>query len=134
SWRDIVDGHAFTGAGQTFSIQLQPGKDRSQYRVSFVEPWFLGYPVLFGVDGFVFDRQREDWLEQRVGGSVSLGYRIAPDLVAKMTYRFERVRVGDVQLFGTPPDAIAVAGNNYVSAMRFALTYDRNLLDKYFIM
>jgi outer membrane protein insertion porin family len=134
SWRDIVDGHAFTGAGQSFSIQLQPGKDRSQYRVSFVEPWFMGFPVLLGLDAFVFDRQREDWLEQRIGGSLSLGYRIAPDLVAKATYRLERVRVGDITPFGSPPDAIAVAGNNYVSAVRFALTYDKNLLDKYFIM
>jgi outer membrane protein insertion porin family len=133
SWRDLTEGHAFTGAGQTFSIQLQPGNQRSQYRVSFLEPWLLGYPILFGVDGFIFDRQREDWLEQRVGGSFSLGYRILPDLVAKATYRFERVDVADIR-FNAVPDAIAVAGVNYVSAIRFALTYDKNLVDKYSVL
>jgi outer membrane protein insertion porin family len=94
----------------------------------------MGYPVLLGMEAWVFDRAREDWLEDRIGGSVSLGYKITQDLVGKMTYRFERVRVGDITLFGTVPDAIAVAGNNYVSAMKFSLTYDRNIVDKYFIL
>jgi outer membrane protein insertion porin family len=129
SWRDLVEGHAFTGAGQTFSIQLQPGRERSQYRVSFVEPWLGGYPVPLSVDAFIFDRQREDWLEQRIGGTVGLGYRFVEEqLIFRVAYRFERVRVADVR-FNAVPDAIAVAGENYVSAIRFAVTYDNNIID-----
>jgi outer membrane protein insertion porin family len=134
SWRDLVEGHAFTGAGQTFSIQLQPGKERSQYRVSFVEPWLMGYPVPLSVDAFIFDRQREDWLEQRIGGTVGLGYRLVEEqLIFKVAYRFEAVRVADVR-FNAVPDAIAVAGMNYVSAIRFAVTYDNNIIDRYSIL
>ncbi len=134
SWRDLVEGHAFTGAGQTFSIQLQPGRERSQYRVSFVEPWLLGYPVPFSMDAFIFDRQREDWLEQRVGGTVGLGYRfVEQQIILKAAYRFERVRVADVR-FNAVPDAISVAGENFVSAVRFSITYDNNIIDKYSIL
>ncbi|MBI3726196.1 hypothetical protein HY251_19885, partial [bacterium] len=72
SWRDVIDGHAFSGAGQLFAIQFSPGKDRSQYRVTFEEPWLLGYPVIFGVEGYIFDRNygSEEWSENRIGGSV----------------------------------------------------------------
>jgi outer membrane protein insertion porin family len=101
--------------------------------VSFLEPWLFGYPVIFGIDASIFDRQREDWLESRIGGSASVGYRILPDLIAKLTYRLERVRVGDVR-FNAVSDAVAVAGTNYVSALRFALTYDQNVIDKYSIL
>lgn len=134
SWRDLTEGHAFTGAGQTFSIQLQPGKERSQYRVSFVEPWLGGYPVPLSVDAFIFDRQREDWLEQRYGGTVGIGYRLVEQQITfRMAYRLEQVRVADVR-FNAVPDAIAVAGVNYVSALKFSVTYDNNIIDRYSIL
>jgi outer membrane protein insertion porin family len=134
SWRDIIDGHAFTGAGQTFSIQLQPGNQRSQYRVSFVEPWLGGYPIPFQVDAFIFDRQREDWLEQRYGGTLSLGYRfVEAQTTVRATYRFEQVNVVDLK-FNAVPDAIAVAGVNYVSAVKLAITYDNNKIDRYSLL
>lgn len=134
SWRDLTEGHAFTGAGQTFSIQLQPGKDRSQYRVSFEEPWFLGFPVPFQVDAFIFDRQREDWLEQRYGGTVAFGYRLVEQQLSfKVAYRFEQVHVADIR-FNAVPDAIAVAGVNYVSALRFSVAYNNNIIDRYSLL
>ncbi len=137
SWRDLTEGHAFTGAGQTFSIQLQPGKERSQYRISFVEPWLFdigGNGVLLGLDGVIFDRQREDWLEQRYGGTLTLGYRLLESQIGfNVAYRFEQVHVADVR-FNAVPDAVAVAGVNYVSAIRFSIQYDNNVIDRYSLL
>jgi outer membrane protein insertion porin family len=134
SWRDLTEGHAFTGGGQTFSIQLQPGNQRSQYRVSFLEPWLFGAPVPFQVDLFVFDRQREDWLEQRYGGTVSVGYRfVEAQTTLKLAYRLEQVDVTQVK-FNAVPEAFAAAGTNWVSAIRASINYDNNIIDKYSLL
>lgn len=133
SWRDFFEGQAFTGAGQTFSISIQPGRQRSSYSVEFVEPWLFGYPVIFGLEAAARDRQREDWLETRRGGRVTLGYRITQDLIARATYRIERVRVADIEL-DAPPDVIESAGTNYIGSIRWSIGYDQNLIDREFVV
>jgi outer membrane protein insertion porin family len=133
SWRDFFEGRAFTGAGQTFSVSVQPGRQRSSYSIEFVEPYLFGFPVILGLELAARDRQREDWLETRRGGRVTLGYRITQDLIFRTTYRFERVRVADLEI-DAPPDAIEVAGTNYVGSVRFGLGYDQNLIDREFVV
>lgn len=133
SVQDFFEGRAFTGAGQTFTVSLSPGRQRSSYSVEFVEPWLLGYPVILGLEASARDRQREDWLETRRGGRVTLGYRITQDLIVRATYRIERVRVSDLELDAVP-DAIEVAGTNYVGSVRASLGYDQNLIDGAFVV
>lgn len=133
SLEDFLSGRFFTGAGQNLSISIQPGRERSQYSIEFTEPWLLGYPVPFTVQASARDRQREDWLESRLGARIGLGYRITQDLIARMVYRIERVRVSDLDT-DTVPDAIEVAGNNLLSGVRFSLTYNQNLLDRDFVL
>ena len=127
---DILEGRAFSGGGQRLSITYQPGRQRSQVTVEFTEPWLFGYPIILGVEGFLRDRLREDWLETRIGGRLSLGYRLLPDLLFQLSYRVERVRVGDVEPDALP-DVIRVAGNNLISALRADLRLDKSLVDRY---
>ncbi|RMG14917.1 MAG: outer membrane protein assembly factor [Planctomycetota bacterium] len=133
SWREFVEGRAFTGAGQSLTISAQPGRERSQYSVEFTEPYLFGYPIILGLEGAVRDRQREDWLERRRLLRVSLGYRLLPDLMLRATYRIERVRVTDVE-FDAPSDVHEVTGTNYVGALRLSLTYNQNLVDRDFVL
>ncbi|MDA7626970.1 BamA/TamA family outer membrane protein, partial [Akkermansiaceae bacterium] len=45
----------FTGAGQRFSVNLQAGSTRTDFRVSLVEPWFLGQKLSLGTDLYYRD-------------------------------------------------------------------------------
>ncbi|MEO0588180.1 MAG: POTRA domain-containing protein, partial [Planctomycetota bacterium] len=72
---EIVSGRAFRGAGQTLLINLQPGVETSRYSVSFSEPSFLESDFFFGLTGFFWEREREDYDEGRFGGSVRVGQR-----------------------------------------------------------
>jgi outer membrane protein insertion porin family len=128
SFRDFIEGRAFTGAGQQLTITLQPGRQRSQYSIEFVEPWLLGFPVILELEAFARDRQREDWLETRRGGRATLGYRITQDLIVRASYRFERVRIADIEASAVP-DVLDVAGTNYVGTVRFSASYDQNRYD-----
>lgn len=72
---DIFSGRAFTGAGQTMSLELAPGSDLSSYRLAFSEPWLFDKPISFGWDLFYSKFSRFDYDSERKGINFSLGRR-----------------------------------------------------------
>jgi len=72
---DVFGGRAFTGAGQTFTLELSPGTDYSSYRLSFLEPWIFDKPISFGWDLYMSKYSRFDYDVDRKGASFSLGRR-----------------------------------------------------------
>lgn len=81
SFQDLFSGTAFRGAGQTFRIEAVPGNLFQRYTAQFADPNLFGYlPISMSLSGFLFDRRFEDWDESRMGGRLSFGYRITPDL------------------------------------------------------
>jgi outer membrane protein insertion porin family len=72
---DVFAGRAFTGAGQTFTLELSPGTDISSYRLSFLEPWIFDKPISFGWELYMTKYTRFDYDVDRKGANVSLGRR-----------------------------------------------------------
>ncbi|MCA8926172.1 MAG: outer membrane protein assembly factor BamA [Planctomycetes bacterium] len=132
SFADVFSLQMFKGAGQTFQITYQPGRQRSALSLDFTEPWLFDRPIELGLGASLRDRAREDWIEARRIGRISLGYRITQDLIARASYRIERVFVGDVELDAVP-DAVRVAGLNYVSALRLSLSINKTRVDRFFV-
>jgi len=124
SLSDFLDGTAFAGAGQYLRFQFQPGTELSMFRVDFTEPWLFDRPYSLGLSGWLFSRQREDFDEQRRGGSVSFGHRFIPELSVKGTLKAEAVEINDIEL-GTAPDVLAVAGSSDLVSLRGDITYDK---------
>lgn len=132
SLSDITSGRLFTGAGQNFTISAQPGRERSQYRVSFTDPFFLDEPFIFGMDAFIFDRIRPQYREGRFGFVPSIGFRATQDITLKFQYRIEQVRIFDLD-FDAIPDALRVSGNNLVSGGELSLGINKNFIDPSFV-
>ena len=124
SLEDVLRGTAFTGGGQQFRLQFQPGTELTMFRVDFTEPWLFDRPYSLGLSGYLFSRGREDYQEDRRGGSVSLGHRFTRELSLRGTLKVESVEISSVDPT-TAPDILALAGANEVRSLRFDLTYDR---------
>ncbi len=95
SWEDIVDGRAFRGAGEGFRMELLPGSQVQRYLVSFTEPYLFNSMVSFSSSAYFYNRSFFDWNEQRLGGQLSLGYRLTPELSVSGGTRMENVKVFD---------------------------------------
>jgi outer membrane protein insertion porin family len=132
SLSDVTSGRLFTGAGQNFTVSAQPGRERSQYRLSFTDPYFLDQPVIFGFDAFIFDRIRPQYREGRLGIVPSLGFRLTQDITTKFQYRVERVRIFDIDT-DSIPDPLQVAGNNLASGGELSLAVNKNFIDTQFV-
>jgi outer membrane protein insertion porin family len=135
---DILEGHVFTGAGQTLVIQIEPGRQRSRYRISFTEPFFLPrvfgrYPIQLRTAFSYFDSiTARSYEEQQIEGELGLGYRLTRDSLLELSYRLARVTIFSIDS-DAPTDVLEVAGDNYVSAVRLSFNVDRNVIDQNFV-
>jgi outer membrane protein insertion porin family len=124
---DVFAGRAFTGAGETFQLELTPGTSYSQYRLAYTEPWLFDKPIEFGWDLFFSKFTRFDYDVDKAGLDLTLGRRFVyptkrgDDLVFSVagTTRIESVDltgVGD----STSPTAFLAEGRNSLISERFS--------------
>jgi outer membrane protein insertion porin family len=124
SFQDLIGGTAFRGAGQTFRLEAMPGNVFQRYTVAFSDPFLFGYlPISTSVSGFLFDRRFRDWDEERLGGRLSFGYRITPDLSISTGIRLEEVTVTDPRAT-TVPELNAALGDNDMYSWQARLIHD----------
>ena len=102
SFRDLLNGTAFRGGGQQFKLEVVPGQNLQRYSVSLTEPYLLGTDYSLSVSGYLFDRNFFDWDEQRLGGRVSVGRRLTPDLSISLGFRGERVELDNPRVDTSP--------------------------------
>jgi outer membrane protein insertion porin family len=93
NFREILDGTAWRGAGQTFRLELVPGANLQRYLVSFSEPYLFGTDYSFSSSAYLFERAYFDWDEHRLGGRFALGRRLTPDLSISAGVRLESVKI-----------------------------------------
>ncbi len=88
------------GTGQTATLNLDLGKNRSTFNISYLEPWLLDTPTSLSGNFYLQERRWYDWFtERRFGGSVRVGRRLRwPDNYFRIFtgYRLELVEYIDI--------------------------------------
>ncbi|MEN8867088.1 MAG: outer membrane protein assembly factor BamA [Akkermansiaceae bacterium] len=92
---DITNWGRFTGAGQRFSVNLQIGAQRTDFRVSLVEPWFLGQKLSLGTELYYRDLVflSPEYDQTNIGASVFLRKPVGRRSYIKGEYRIESIEV-----------------------------------------
>ncbi len=94
--RDIFNGNAFIGAGQTFRVSLEPGTQISNASIRFREPYLFDQPYGWTVEAYVRDRIREDYRDRRLGGRTTLDHRFNDKYSGAVTVRAENIDIGSI--------------------------------------
>jgi outer membrane protein insertion porin family len=125
---DITNFPTFTGAGQDLTIRGEIGSTRTNYFISWTDPWIFGFPLLFGVDLYREEHDKDsesgwDYSETRTGGSIRFGKEITDQWSTGLIYNLEEVDISDI-----PTDASQdfkdELGSNYLSRVTWNLQYD----------
>lgn len=95
---DLFGWPYFTGGGQKVKLRTQFGTERTDYEVSFVEPWFLNRRLSLGLDFFHHDSRflSDDYDQRNTGGSITLGKPISGFDRVNLTYGLEDIEVYNV--------------------------------------
>jgi len=123
SFDDLISGNAFVGGGQRLLLQLSPGTELTQARLFFSDPRIFDTRFSFDVDLFLFQHERDDYDENRIGFRVGVGRKLTDRLSAKLSYRMEEVQIKGIDTMA--PDVLAAAGTSDVASVALNLTYDR---------
>jgi outer membrane protein insertion porin family len=122
SWEDVMEGRAWRGAGERLRIELVPGTEVQRYMVSYQDPYLNDLPLSFGISGFYYQRIYTEWTEERVGGSVSLGYQFTHDLTGTVRFQGQDVTVGHPEY--PVPTLLAALGRNPLYTFSAQLQHD----------
>jgi len=125
---ELFRGRAFKGAGQIFRLELEPGTEMTRFRISFREPYLFEKPISLGTSAYIFQRDRDGYEEQRMGGTLSLGKRLESGLLKGWSIegagRWENVDINDVD-WDDARDIREAKGSHYLSTAKFSLMRDR---------
>jgi len=121
SVEELVSGRAFRGAGQFFSLNIEPGFERSLYAISFREPYLFDRDYFADARFSFFQRGREDYDEQRLGGQLGFGRRFGDMWSISIRGGAELVEVSEIDA-SAPVDVFAVAGDTLISTFGLSLT------------
>jgi outer membrane protein insertion porin family len=107
------------GNGQSLQLHLERGSRRSDYSISFTEPWFRGTPTLLGFSAFSFQRERDLFREDRRGGSVRVGRPLPwPDYSrGSLSYSLEDVKIDSLGLLSAA-DRLGLSGLEFGRKVR----------------
>ena len=123
---DVMNWPRFTGGGQRFRIRAQYGLLRQDFVVSLTEPWFMGYKLSAGVEGYYRTANflSAVYAQENLGAALQTRQKIWKALSGQTEYRVEKVKIYDVD----DDDAGAViqdaAGDYNKSAVTGSLVWD----------
>lgn len=120
---DLFNFSTFQGAGQKIRLRGEFGNKRSNYELSFTEPWLFGIPLSFGVDLYARRRYWSDYAERRKGGDLRLRKRLTGFAQVGLIYRLEQVEISDIDS-GAYWAVQSEAGKNWISSITPSLTRD----------
>jgi outer membrane protein assembly complex protein YaeT len=123
SFDDFINGTAFRGAGQEFRIEAVPGTQLQRYVVSFREPFLFDSPYSLTVSGYYYERQYNEYNEDRIGARVTIGRKVSDYWSIVGTTRIENINVNNVSVFA-PQDYTSVQGDNFLVGFRGGVTRD----------
>ena len=125
---DIMNFPRFTGSGQNLTIRAELGVSRSNYLVSWTDPWIFDYPYLFGFDFYRNEHKRYGdtgygYDETRTGGSLRLGKEITDYIGTSLIYNLEEVEIGNIPDNATN-DLKKEEGKNWISRATWNIGLD----------
>ncbi|MDI6854166.1 MAG: outer membrane protein assembly factor BamA [Deltaproteobacteria bacterium] len=86
------------GRGQQLRLQGIIGAISNRFRLSFTEPYLFDRPLSFGLDGFNWEREFDEYTRHSYGGSLRLGHPLRWKYTRLYgSYRFEYVDLKDLR-------------------------------------
>lgn len=123
---DLLNWPRFTGGGQRFRIRGQYGIRRRDFVISLTEPWFLGYQLSVGVEGYYREANflSDVYDQSNLGVAIQARKQIWRALSARGEYRLEQIRIFDVDEDESGIEIQDSEGNYTRSGFEASLVWD----------
>lgn len=117
----------FLGKGQDLSFATTVSGQRTEFDVSFTEPYFFNRDISAGIDLFHMTRDLQDessYDQKRTGGALRMGYPVSEHWRQTLKYRFEQNEISGVRADAST-FVRSQQGDRATSAVSQRLVYDK---------
>jgi outer membrane protein insertion porin family len=125
----ISDRNLF-GLGYHGALRFRLGYETRDVRLSFTDPYFLGYPYAAGIDLYSENREFDTYSYKILGGDIRFGKELTEKIRADATYKLESLNI-----FGVTDEASRYIkeqeGKRITSAL--SLTFSMDTRDDYYV-
>jgi outer membrane protein insertion porin family len=123
---DLFNWPSFVGGGQRFRVRGQYGLERRDFIISLTEPWFLGYRLSVGAEGYYREANylSDVYDQTNYGGAFQARRQLWRSLSGRMEYRIEGIRIFDVDEDNAGQVIQDSAGDYTKSAFSGSLIWD----------
>jgi len=123
---DVLNWPRFTGGGQRFRIRGQYGLRRRDFVISLTEPWFLGYKLSVGIEGYYREANflSDVYDQSNIGFALQARRQVWRALTARAEYRLEQIGIFNVEEDDVGIEIEEAEGNYTRSALEGALIWD----------
>ncbi|MGA3068368.1 MAG: outer membrane protein assembly factor BamA, partial [Tepidisphaeraceae bacterium] len=101
TWGDVFSDRAWTGAGQDWIVSVEPGTEGTNAQIGFTEPYLLDQPYSLSTQGYLADRIYDNYDDNRLGATISLGQQFNYVYSGKVSLTAENIEITDIN---DPPD------------------------------
>ena len=117
---------SFRGGGQRFRLRLQTGSSRSDFTLSFTEPWFMDKPLRLDLEAWRrTTSSNRDYDQDSVGSSVRVTRKMRwPFWRQSVGYRVESIDINDIDNDFSESFVETEEGETLVSALSMGFTRD----------
>ncbi|MCZ6835646.1 MAG: outer membrane protein assembly factor BamA, partial [Planctomycetota bacterium] len=96
SFSELLQGRAFRGGGQRFSMTVRPGNEFFQYVVSLTEPNMFDTDYSLNVSGAFRSRIFDDYDEERISSTVRVGRTFGDIWSGSLGFQGQRVELTEI--------------------------------------
>ncbi len=116
---DLFNWPRFVGGGQRFRIRGQYGLERKDFIIALTEPWFLGYRLSVGVEGYYREANflSDVYDQTNYGVAIQARKQLWRSLTGRLEYRIEGIRIFNVDEDNAGQVIQDAAGNYTKSAV-----------------
>jgi outer membrane protein insertion porin family len=118
---EFLTNRAFRGAGQVFTLQLQPGTEAQYYDVSLADPTLLGTRHAGEIGTYLRTRQFDIYDETRFGAVGGITRRFGRRWSGGLSLRAESVDLSDIDP-AAPTDYFDAAGPDTITSAGLSLS------------
>lgn len=119
---EISQGNVF-GTGILAKAKGEFGKRKTNYTLSFREPWLFDEPMSLGLNLFKNDRSYDSYKKGSIGGNVTLGRSFTEYVSGSITYNLEQVQIYDIDRIA--PDTVKTdCDPNYAAISNIEYPYN----------
>lgn len=123
SWRDFTEGRAWTGGGQSLSLNAEPGTEVTRFRISYKDSRLNDSIYRLGLEAQRWERDRETYTEKRTSGAVSMGRSFGKNSFWDISATVGEVEISDPEP-GVPSVVTKVMGSNQVNILGLTVGKD----------